>query len=296
MSRSIVMIFVYIFEMVTSFCFFARIYEKKQKSHFLILLIGLLLFLPSSFIFNLFENEIVNLIVFFAINFLYALLCFDVSVKNAAIQSIILDTIMFSTEIITVFLLPLIFHVPTDEYKNNVYTLIIAAIICKLVYFIISQLLALIIIEIGHKNNNIKQFLPLFIFPILTIASCTIFLFTALKTEVSASYKIASTVICVLYIFASVFIFIYYQMLANKEEKINELESEKRLYNLNQTYLEILQHQNNELQMMFHDTKHHYMALGNFENIEDVKKYISEIYPELEEKNIIKIGFVTTNG
>lgn len=290
MSRPIVMIFVYIFEMITSFCFFARIYEKKQKSNSLILLIGLLLFLPSSFIFSLFENEIVNLIVFFAINFVYALLCFDISVKNAAIQSIILDTIMYSAETITVFLLPLIFHVPTDEYKNNVYTLIIGVIICKLAYFIISQLLSLIIIKIGHKNNNAKQILPLFIFPILTIASCTIFIFTALKTEVSISYKIASIIICVLYIFASVFIFIYYQTLANKEEKINELESEKRLYNLNQTYLDVLQHQNNELQMMFHDTKHHYMALGSFDNIDEVKDYIAKIYPELEQKNTIKIS------
>lgn len=289
MSRPFVMIFVYTFEMITSFVFFTRIYEKKQKS-FLILLIGLLLFLPSSFIFSLFENEIVNLFVFFVINFIYALLCFDISVKNAAIQSIILDTIMYSTEIITVFLLPLIFHVTTDEYKNNVYTLIIGVIICKLAYFIISQLLSLIIRKIGHKNNSIKQFLPLFVFPILTIASCTIFLFTALKTEVSSAYRIATIGICILYIFASVFIFIYYQTLANKEAKINELESEKRLYNLNNTYMGILQHQNNELQMMFHDTKHHYMALSNFDNIDDVKSYIAKIYPELEEKNIIKVS------
>lgn len=290
MSRFIVMIFVYIFEMITSFCFFARIYEKKQKSNFLILLIGLLLFLPSYFLFCLFENEIVNLITFFVVNFIYALLCFNISVKNAAVQSIILDAIMYSAEAMTVFLLPLIFNVPTDEYKNNAYALIICVTICKLAYFIISQLLSLIIIKIGHKNNSIKQVLPLFIFPILTIASCTLFLFTALNTEVSVSYKITAAIICVLYIFASVFIFIYYQMLANKEQKINELESEKRLYNLNQNYLEILQHQNNELQMMFHDIKHHYMALSNFENIDDVKKYISEIYPELEEKNIIKIS------
>lgn len=240
MSRPVLMMFVYLFEMIISFCFFTRIYEKKQKSNFLIILIGLLLFLPSSFIFSLFENEIINLIVFFAINFIFALLCFDISVKNAAIQSIILDTLMFSTETITVFNLPFILNVQTDEYKNNVYTLMIGVIICKLAYFILSQLLSLIIIKIGHKNNKIKQFLPLFIFPVLTILSCTIFLFIALEFEVSTSYKIATTAVCILYIIASIFIFIYYQILANREEKINELESEKRLYNLNQTYLDVL--------------------------------------------------------
>lgn len=290
MSRPVLMMFVYLFEMIISFCFFTRIYEKKQKSNFLIILIGSLLFLPSSFIFSLFENEIINLIVFFAINFIFALLCFDISVKNAAIQSIILDTLMFSTETITVFNLPFILNVQTDEYKNNVYTLMIGVIICKLAYFILSQLLSLIIIKIGHKNNKIKQFLPLFIFPVLTILSCTIFLFIALEFEVSTSYKIATTTVCILYIIASIFIFIYYQILANREEKINELESEKRLYNLNQTYLDVLQHQNNELQMMFHDTKNHYLTIGSFDNIDEVKAYIKKIYPEFQNRNIINIS------
>ena len=289
MSRSIVVIIVFLFEMLTSFCFFSRIYERK-KNIGTTLLIGLALFIPSSVIFNLFENEIIHTIVFFIINVVYALMCFDISCKNAAIQSVILDTLMVSTEYATVFLFSAIVGIPTNQYKNDVNILIIYAMICKLAHFILSQLLSVIIIKIGHKNNSLKHFLPLFVFPILTMISSILFLFTALKTEVSISFKITAAVVCILYIFASVFIFIYYQMLANKEEKINELESEKRLYNLNKTYLEILEHQNNELQMMFHDTKHHYMALSNFENIEDVKKYISEIYPELEEKNIIKVS------
>lgn len=290
MSKTIVMILVYIFELLTAFCFFSRIYEKKQKSVLLNLLIGLLLFLPSSIIFNIFGNEIINLTVFFVINAVYALLCYDISLKNAVLQSIILDVIMFSTEIITIFLLSVALNLPTNQYKNDIHMLIIVVSICKMVYFILAQLLSLIIIKMGHKNNGLKQFMPLFIFPVLTIASCTIFLFTTLKTNVSVSYKISSAIICVLYILSSVFIFIYYQILANQDEKLKELESEKRMYSLNKNYLEILEHQNNELQMMFHDTKHHYMALSNFDDINDVKAYISKIYTELEEKNIIKVS------
>lgn len=290
MSKTIVLIFVYIFEMLTSFSFYSRIYEKRQKSNLTIFIIGLLLFIPSSFIFNIIGNEVLNLVIFFIINVAYALVCFDISKKNAIIQSILLDALMFSTEIITIVLLPLILKVPTNQYENDLHIFIIIALICKMLYFILSQLLSFVIIRIGHKNNSTKQFLPFFIFPVLSIASCIVFLYTALKTEVSLVFRISTTVICVLYIFASVFIFIYYQTLANKEAKINELESEKRLYNLNSTYLNILQHQNNELQMMFHDTKHHYMVLNNFDNIDDVKAYIAKIYPELEAKNIIKVS------
>lgn len=290
MLKIFVMLIVYAFELLISFCFFLRIYRKRIKSNFLILFVGMLLFAPSSFIFNIFGNEIINLLLFFAINVVFVRLCFDISLKNAVIQSAILDTLMFSTEIITIFLFTDIFDIPTNQYKKDIHLAIILSLICKLLYFILSQILTLIIIKMGHRNNEIKKFVPLFIFPIITIASCAIFLFTALKTEVSLSYKISTTIVCILYIFASVFMFIYYQMLANKDKKINELESEKRLYNLNNTYLEILEHQNDELQMLFHDTKHHYLVLNNFENIEDVKAYISKIYPELESKNSIKIS------
>lgn len=83
------------------------------------------------------------------------------------------------------------------------------------------------------------------------MVSGTLFLFTAFQTEVSLAYKILATVVSILYVLTTIFMFVYYQMLANKEETINELESEKRLYKLNSTYMEILQHQNNERRWFF---------------------------------------------
>lgn len=147
MERQTVMIFVYAFELVVSFCFYSRIYQKKIKSNALILLIGLLLFIPASLVFNLFENETINLIVFFIINLVFSLICFDISVKNAAAQSVILDAMMYSSEIIAIFVLSCVLHTSTDEYKNDTYALLIAAVICKLVYFIVSQLFSMIILK-----------------------------------------------------------------------------------------------------------------------------------------------------
>ncbi len=289
MVRSAVVIVIYIFEMLVSFCFFSRICERKRSIGTTIL-IGLLLFIPSAVIFNLFQNEIINTSLFFLINLAYGLLCFDISFKNAAIQSVMLDTLMMSSEYITIFPISVILDVPADYHKSNLYALMIYALISKLAYFIMSQLLTFIIAKTGYKNNGTGHFLPLFIFPILSISTGVLFLLMSYKTEMSPIYKMVFAAICVLYIFASVFIFIYYQMFADREAKVNELESEKRLYNLNSTYMEILQHHNDELQMVFHDTKNHYTAISSFDNIEDVKAYISKIYPELEEKNIIKIS------
>ena len=290
MERQTVMIFVYAFEMVVSFCFYSRIYQKKIKSNALILLIGLLLFIPASLVFNLFENEIINLIVFFIINFVFSLICFDISVKNAAAQSVILDAMMYSSEIIAIFVLSCVLHTSTDEYKNDTYALLIAAVICKLVYFIVSQLFSMIILKIGHNDNSLKRFVPLFVFPVLTLISCTLFLYTALRTQVTQIYKITTTTVCILYIIAGIFIFVYYQVLASNELKISELESEKRLYDLNKTYMGVLEHQNDELNMMFHDTKNHYIAISSFDNIEDVRRYVNKICKTYDRKNTLCIS------
>lgn len=290
MERQTVMIFVYAFELVVSFCFYSRIYQKKVKSNALILLIGLLLFIPASLVFNLFENEIINLIVFFIINFVFSLICFDISVKNAAAQSVILDAMMYSSEIIAIFVLSCVLHTSTDEYKNDTYALLIAAVICKLVYFIVSQLFSMIILKIGHNDNSLKRFVPLFVFPVLTLISCTLFLYTALRTQVTQIYKITTTAVCILYIIAGIFIFVYYQVLASNELKISELESEKRLYDLNKTYMGVLEHQNDELNMMFHDTKNHYIAISSFDNIEDVRRYVNKICKTYDRKNTLCIS------
>lgn len=256
----------------------------------MILLIGLLLFIPASLVFNLFENEIINLIVFFIINFVFSLICFDISVKNAAAQSVILDAMMYSSEIIAIFVLSCVLHTSTDEYKNDTYALLIAAVICKLVYFIVSQLFSMIILKIGHNDNSLKRFVPLFVFPVLTLISCTLFLYTALRTQVTQIYKITTTAVCILYIIAGIFIFVYYQVLASNELKISELESEKRLYDLNKTYMGVLEHQNDELNMMFHDTKNHYIAISSFDNIEDVRRYVNKICKTYDRKNTLCIS------
>ena len=54
--------------------------------------------------------------------------------------------------------------------------------------------------------------------------------------------------------------------------------------------MNVLEHQNSELQMLFHDTKNHFLTISSFEKIEDVRKYIGEIYPYFENKNKLRIS------
>lgn len=290
MAELVYNILIYVFEMLIAFAFFSRKYNKKIKSNCKTILIGLLLFIPCAFIFLLFTNEIINLTLFFLINFVFAIFCFEISLKSAIIHSIILDAIMYLTELLIIFLSSAILNIPTTTYKTNLIAYIMLSSISKVLYFILSQLLSLTIKQDKLEKSNTKHFLPLFIFPVLALATCTVFLFIALDVALSAIYQIILFVICVLFIFACIFIFIYYQVLLEKESRVNELEAEQKINSVNQTYLDILEHQNNELQIMFHDTKNHYLTLKRLDSIEQVQDYIDKLYPEFESFNHIRIS------
>ena len=290
MEQTLCSICVYTVEMFTAFAFFSKNYNKKIKSNFLLLFIGLCLFIPGSFLFNLYNNEIINLTLFFLINLVFCLLCFNISLKSALIQCVLLDALMFSTELITIFVLSAMTKTPTNLYKSNFTVFLIVAIICKTLYLTLSQILAFIIKKNNSQEYKNKYFLPLFIFPLLTIATCVILLFIALKVALSPAYQTAISIITALFVFACVFMFIYYQTLIEKDRKISELEAEQKSNQMNQLYLDILQHKNDELQMLFHDTKHHYLTLSGFETVEEVKRYIEGLYPELENKNTLRIS------
>ena len=280
----------YVFEFLISFAYFGRMYDKKFKSNRSVFAVGIPLFVGVSVIYNLFSNVVLNLLLFFLVNLIFVKICFNASIKNAIIHSISLDAIMLLAEVSVIFISSSIFKIPTDTYSNDLIIYVILSSISKLIYLALSQILLFIIMRRNFSEKSSKQFIPLFVFPILTIASSVMFALVSFRYELSVKYQIAISVICTLFIFACIFIFIYYQMLAENESKLNELIIEKDSYNVNTAYLNMLESHNNELQMIFHDLKHHYLMLNNMEEIEDVKKYISNIYSDIENKNIVKIS------
>ena len=56
-------------------------------------------------------------------------------------------------------------------------------------------------------------------------------------------------------IIACIYVFIYYQRLAKSDAYLNELQTENKLLEINNDYIEVLKHQNNEMRMLFHDKK-----------------------------------------
>lgn len=281
-------IFLYLIEYFITILFITNNYEKKQKKFSHVFFIGLPFFLIGAFLLYFFYHDIINLISFFFINLIFFRLCFKINIKDAIIFALALDAIMYCSEMITIYCSSYILKIPTDSYKNNFYIFVILTIISKVIYFAISQGLAFLINKIKFKTNNQSRFIPLFIFPVLSIAISFLFLRMSFDNKYKNIYNIAFMILSVLMIIASIYIFIYYQILIKSYDKMNELRAEVRTLEIDKNYLAILQHQNDELHMLSHDIKNHCITILNLQTKKDVDKYISEVIGDTQKYNIIQ--------
>ena len=282
MAFAILNIVVYIAELLIAFSFFNKNYNKRFKSTVVIFAVGLVLFVSAALIFIAFGNEVINLSIFFLINFLFAVICFEISVKSAALQSVLLDALMYCSEMLVIFLGSAIIKIPTDTYKENLTVYFVLVTMCKLVYLILSQIVSFIIRKDKFDNLKTKFLFPLFVFPVLSMVTCSVFLFIALRVELSAGFQVSVFVISVLFILTCVCIFIYYQILIEKEDKIKDLEFEQQKQQIDTQYLQIIEQNNKNSAILVHDMKNHLQHITSLADTQEVRSYVESIFQEVQ--------------
>lgn len=282
-------IFLYTFEMIITFVFISYNYEKKHNKNLNTFIVGFFIFLIGAIILTFINDEIPNLIVFFTLNLFFIILCFKIKLKEAIIYSALLDAIMFGAEMITIFLSSYIMKIPTDTYKTNPTTFYILTIISKIIYFAVAQFIAFIINKLKFKSNNSTRFIPLFIFPFISIAISVLFLRMSFVNNYDNRYNISFIILNIIMIIACIYVFIYYQRLAKSDAYLNELQTENKLLEINNDYIEVLKHQNNEMRMLFHDTKNHFLTIANIDNIEEIDSYIKGVIGDIQKYDIVQL-------
>lgn len=282
-------VFLYTFEMIIAFVFISYNYDKKYNKTFKIFTIGFFVFLIGAILLTFINDEIPNLIIFFILNLLFFILCFKVKLKEAIMYSVLLDAVMFSAEMITIFLSSYIMKIPTDTYKTNPATFYILTIISKIIYFAVSQIIAFVINKLKFKSNNSTRFIPLFIFPFISIAISVLFLRMSFVNNYDNRYNISFIILNIVMIIACIYIFVYYQRLAKNDTYLNELQTENKLLEINNDYLEVLKHQNSEMRMLFHDTKNHFLTIANINNIDEIDSYIQGVIGDIQKYDIVQL-------
>jgi len=189
MNIQIFYLLVYIFEAVIAFMYFSDNYNLRVRTPFAVL--SVLVIYTTGFAINIVggNNLAINLIGFFAMNLLFCKIAFNISWISGVFHSSILLAIMFISEMIVEFIITTLMRLPVDAYKDNVYTLIIVGIICKVLYLVICKLISY---SFSYKKNNaitdMKKTFLLFLFPIIITAMITLLFY------ISAIYDLSKTI------------------------------------------------------------------------------------------------------
>lgn len=164
---------------------------------------------------------------------------------------------------------------------------LLLSISSKILNFILVQLLVLLI---KHKElNGNKKFLPLFIYPFISLCFSAQFVSLEDKYQFTKVEFNTYIIISVINAIMCIGIFIYYGLLDEQDKKLKEFEKEQQFVELNESYMQVLESQNNEMHMIVHDVKNHYAAIASMDDANEIHDYISSIANDIQKYQIIKL-------
>lgn len=278
---------IYFFEFLITISFCNRVMDKRLKTS-KILIFTFPLYVIGFALYFIFGNIFVNVCVSMIMYLCTMLVGYKETIIKKVVYTAYLIICMYLSEIIFFVTLYDRYQVIMANETLSSITQVFISITSKLINFILVQLLALLISHKEFKQN--KKFLPLFIYPMTSMAYVIVISWLSEKYAFTKSELFVIVIISLIDAIMCVVIFMYYGFLEEKDREIKQLEKEQQFVELNNSYMQVLEHQNNELQMVFHDTKHHFMAIENMDNIDDVKAYVSKLSPQLENQNHINIS------
>ena len=277
---------IYILEFFITLSFCNRVLDKKPS--YSIALAGIFpLYIIGFAVFVIFRNVLVNACVAFLIYFFTMFIGYNDKLYKKVVYAIYLLIITYVSEFAFVFLFFTKYQVVISQNTLSPNQQLIISIAIKTVHFILVQLLALLIKRNELRAN--KKMLPLFLYPVISICFTIYFLYLSTKYDISKFETNMYLIILLFDAIMCVIIFMYYGFLEEKDREIKELEKEQQFVELNNSYMQVLEHQNNEMRMMFHDTKNHYNAIANMDSAEKIHSYVDELFDDIQKYQIIKL-------
>lgn len=239
-------------------------------------------------IINLFfnYNMIINIAVMMIFHFLFSYLVFKQGLRVSLSYSLFFVVVVTITEMSALYLVSVITDSKFGDFKDDFSQYFLIIIFSKSLLFFTLKIIGDIVKKV---KTNIKISYAYLIYPVSLIIILIIFNFISIKYNFSDNIKIMLAVSSVIMLFSIIITSILQQQSAQKEQELIELKAIQQKQDIESTYFDLLEHQNEELQIFVHDMKKHLANIYELSNQnESTKSYIKELVYDLEENN--KIG------
>ena len=263
-------------------------YEGIQKNEFklknpLFIITGYMIMCAINLFFD--YNVMINIIIMLIFHFVFAKVLYKQKTGFSIFYSVLIACLVLLTEFIVLNTINFINGERMRDFINNSYTYILLIVFSKSLLFVLLKIVSEII---NKSQSNGKTNFTFLIFPLSLLLIMIDFV------VVCSYYKLPNNVLLILacsslfLIIAVIITCILQQKQAKKEQELFELRAYQQEQETNNTYFELLEHQNDELQLFVHDTKKHYRALYDLScEPEKLKKYIEGIVNDIESTNQI---------
>lgn len=282
MTKIITYIFMYLFEFLLFWYYSDSLFDAK-KSNFKRVSLMLLnaAFLCAVYQFNITYLNAIFILITYTLLFLYL---YNVSFKTAVFHSFIFLAVMFASEILVMALSSVLYKgFNAFESSTSAYLLMIPT--SKLIYF---SLMIIILKLFAQKESNgqyNKYFWLLFIMPLTSIMVLICFRYIAYQIKLTQTMSVLCIISCIGLLFANILVFIIYEYSLKNTKELYELKEIQYREEQDKRYFDIIEQSNKDMRVFSHDINNHLMQIRNFEDIEDVRRYVDSIYPDIEKFN-----------
>lgn len=277
--NTVITAFLYIVEFFIAINCFGDIMNERIRKTYTVL-IGIVLYAFAFSVHFINEHPILNMAIFFSVNFLFAFLCFDCKVLKAVLLAFFLTATMASTEFISMTALSFIYNSDINTYNQNIATYTTAILLSKTLYFLITKLIVYFGFGISvSKKMRTPPFL--FLFPVCSIVILVAFWTISSNYELTGTLDIVITVSSVAILFSIILTYAFYGKTTRELDELYKAQQEAERINTDIAYYSILDKQNDKLKTFIHDEKNHLTVIKSLADNEDVNEYIDKIYGEI---------------
>lgn len=266
-------------EMVIAFIFYSNIADRRFAS-VKVLLGGFFLFECGAIINLCGGNSIpVNILVSIIIHFVFSKVFFQINFRNSIFFSIVLVALSFALEIVLISVVSAFTNSQPLDYNNDFFLFILECPISKIIYFIATLFLSKAI-----KPYNRPCSLPfsILLFPIITLISLIVFFYVCAIDRISPEGQYLVAVCSMALFIATILLVLTYQLQAEKDSNYMQMQNEFKRLQMEKSYYDILEYQNQQLLIYAHDAKNHLAAIENLNSNPDINGYVKKLSERLD--------------
>ena len=272
-------------ECLVTFSFYESIneYKKRIGDRFVMMFVGycVMFLINIAFAYNI----IINSAVMILFHFIFAKFLYGQKAVFSFLYAVLITALVTITEFSAANLTALWFNTAPKDFMSNTLNYTVLIIFSKSLLYILLRIISTVINKVRSNETVSVLFLA---YPVSLIIVLSIVILITDGISLSNEKKLFLSVAIIVLAFSILATCIFQQISSRRDRELIELKTAQQKQELDETYFELLEHQNEELQYFVHDTKNHLLNIYNLsDEPQKAHDYIKTLIHDLDSVNRI---------